>query len=85
MSKNLVIAAVVINVAVLNHAVNVNLAAVNNLVAVVVDMAMVMVMDLDLVDVLGSGLFSFYSSAVVELDLAEDLVEDAVIQDSSKI
>lgn len=79
------IAAVVINVAVLNHAVNVNLAAVNNLVAVVVDMAMVMVMDLDLVDVLGSGLFSFYSSAVVELDLAEDLVEDAVIQDSSKI
>jgi len=80
-----VIAAVVINVAVLNHAVNVNLAAVNNLVAVVVDMAMVMVMDLDLVDVLGSGLFLFYSSAVVELDLAEDLVEDAVIQDSSKI
>ncbi|ETI90546.1 MAG: hypothetical protein PWP67_1659 [Clostridium butyricum] len=81
------IAAVVINVAVLNHAVNVNLAAVNNLVAVVVDMAMVMVMvmDLDLVDVLGSGLFLFYSSAVVELDLAEDLVEDAVIQDSSKI
>ena len=77
--------AVVINVAVLNHAVNVNLAAVNNLVAVVVDMAMVMVMDLDLVDVLGSGLFLFYSSAVVELDLAEDLVEDAVIQDSSKI
>lgn len=77
------IAAVVINVAVLNHAVNVNLAAVNNLVAVVVDMAMVM--DLDLVDVLGSGLFLFYSSAVVELDLAEDLVEDAVIQDSSKI
>jgi hypothetical protein len=67
--------------------VNVNLAAVNNLVAVVVDMAMVMVMvmDLDLVDVLGSGLFLFYSSAVVELDLAEDLVEDAVIQDSSKI
>ena len=79
------IAAVVINVAVLNHAVNVNLAAVNNLVAVVVDMAMVMVVDLDLVDVLGSGLFLFYSSAVVELDLAEDLVEDAVIQDSSKI
>ena len=79
------IAAVVINVAVLNHAVNVNLAAVNNLVAVVVDMAMVMVMDLDLGDVLGSGLFLFYSSAVVELDLAEDLVEDAVIQDSSKI
>ena len=90
----MIAAAVVRNAVALNLAVSVIHAvihAVTNAVVIMadmvtdMDMAMATVTDLDLVDVLGSGLFLFYSSAVVELDLAEDLVEDAVIQDSSKI
>lgn len=51
------------------------------------DMAMDTVTDLDLVDVLGSGLFLFYSSAVADGDSAADLedTEDMVIQVSSNI
>ena len=51
------------------------------------DMAMDTVTDLDLVDVLGSGLFLFYSSAVADGDSAADLedMEDMVIQVSSNI
>lgn len=95
----MIAAAVVRNAVALNLAVSVIHAVIHAVTNVAVitadmdmvtdmDMAMASVMDLDLVDVLGSGLFLSYSSAVADGASAEDLeedTEDTVIQVSSNI
>lgn len=89
----MIAAAVVRNAVVLNLAAvsvsNAVIHAVTNAAVTVVDMDMVMdmdtVTDLDSVDVLGFGLFLYYSSAVADGASAEDLEEDMVIQVSSNI